>query len=107
MPNRPRPALPWKTAGVMRVIISGAGVAGLTLAWWLARGGCSVLIVEKASTLRDEGFLVDFFGSGYDIAERMHLLPRLRSLDLRVACVSWIDKREREFANLHFDRFKR
>jgi 2-polyprenyl-6-methoxyphenol hydroxylase-like FAD-dependent oxidoreductase len=91
----------------MRVIISGAGVAGLTLAWWLARGGCSVLIVEKASSLRDEGFLVDFFGSGYDIAERMHLLPRLLALDLGVARVSWIDKSEHEFARLHFARFRR
>jgi 2-polyprenyl-6-methoxyphenol hydroxylase-like FAD-dependent oxidoreductase len=91
----------------MKVIISGAGIAGLTLAWWLARGGCSVLIVEKAPVLRDEGFLVDFFGSGYDIAERMHLLPRLHSLDLQVAQVSWIDKREHEFARLRFDKFKR
>jgi 2-polyprenyl-6-methoxyphenol hydroxylase-like FAD-dependent oxidoreductase len=91
----------------MRVIISGAGIAGLTLAWWLARGGCDVLIVEKASALRDEGFLVDFFGSGYDIAARMGLLPRLHELDLRVASVSWIDKREHEFARLHFERFKR
>ena len=62
---------------------------------------------REGVSLRDEGFLVDFFGSGYDIAERMHLLPRLRSLDLGVARVSWIDKREHEFARLHFDRFKR
>ena len=41
----------------MRVIICGAGIAGLSLAWWLARDGWDVLIVERAPGLRDEGAL--------------------------------------------------
>jgi 2-polyprenyl-6-methoxyphenol hydroxylase-like FAD-dependent oxidoreductase len=91
----------------MRAIICGAGIAGLTLAWWLGRGGWSVLIVEKAPSLRDEGYMFDFFGSGYDVAERMNLLPRLQALGYHVSRVSWIDERERTFAMLDHGMFRR
>ena len=59
-----------QTTGVDRLaVVCGAGIAGLTVAWWLDRDGWDVLLVERASGLRDEGYLVDFFGAGYDVAE--------------------------------------
>ncbi|GAB7036560.1 MULTISPECIES: FAD-dependent oxidoreductase [Catenuloplanes] len=60
-----------------RATICGAGIAGLTLAWWLTRDGWTVTLVERAPGPRGEGYLMDFFGSGYDVAERMGLLPTL------------------------------
>jgi 2-polyprenyl-6-methoxyphenol hydroxylase-like FAD-dependent oxidoreductase len=91
----------------MRAIICGAGIAGLTLAWWLGRGGCNVLVIEKASRLRDEGYMFDFFGSGYDVAEQMHLLPRLQAFAYDVHRVSWIDERERVISFLDYEMFRR
>ncbi|MCT9009919.1 FAD-dependent monooxygenase [Streptomyces rhizosphaerihabitans] len=44
------------------VLISGAGVAGPTLALGLARYGARVTVVEKAPDLREGGFPVDFRG---------------------------------------------
>ena len=38
-----------------RILISGAGVAGPALAWWLARRGFEVTVVERASAVRDGG----------------------------------------------------
>jgi 2-polyprenyl-6-methoxyphenol hydroxylase-like FAD-dependent oxidoreductase len=35
-------------------------------------------VVEHAPGLRTEGYMMDFFGSGYDVADLMGLLPRLR-----------------------------
>ena len=61
----------------MNILISGAGIAGLTNAFWLLRTGHKVTIVEKSPSLRDEGYMIDFFGAGYDVAERMGLLPGL------------------------------
>jgi 2-polyprenyl-6-methoxyphenol hydroxylase-like FAD-dependent oxidoreductase len=62
----------------MRVLISGAGIAGPTLAYWLARYGFAPTIVEAAPRLRTGGYLIDFWGVAYDIAERMGLLPKIK-----------------------------
>ena len=53
------------------ILISGAGVAGPTLAFWLNAAGCRPTIVERARGIRAGGYVIDFWGRGYDIAERM------------------------------------
>lgn len=42
----------------VRVLICGAGIAGLTLAWCLERRGHDPVIVERAAHLRDEGYML-------------------------------------------------
>ena len=61
----------------MKVLIVGAGIGGLTLALCLRRAGHAVVVLEKSPRLRDEGYMIDFFGSGYDAAERLGLLPAI------------------------------
>src|SRR4051794_3023778 len=61
-----------------RVLISGAGIAGLTLAYWLHHHGFEPTLIEQAPRLRPEGYAIDFAGSGWDVAERMKLIPTLR-----------------------------
>ena len=56
---------------VKTVLISGAGIAGPTLAFWLKAAGFEPTIVERAPELRRGGYVIDFWGLGYDIAERM------------------------------------
>jgi 2-polyprenyl-6-methoxyphenol hydroxylase-like FAD-dependent oxidoreductase len=55
----------------MKIAISGAGVAGPTLAYWLLRTGHEVTLVEQAPSFRAGGYVIDFWGVGYTIAERM------------------------------------
>jgi 2-polyprenyl-6-methoxyphenol hydroxylase-like FAD-dependent oxidoreductase len=62
----------------MKVLISGAGVAGPTLAFWLSRYGLEPTIVERAPQLRTGGYIIDFWGVGFDVADRMGLLPEVR-----------------------------
>ncbi|MCA0295277.1 MAG: FAD-binding domain [Actinobacteria bacterium] len=62
----------------MRILIVGAGIAGATLAYWLHRAGHEVTLVERAPKLREGGYLVDFWGAGFDVAERMGIVPELR-----------------------------
>ncbi len=45
-----------------RVLISGAGVAGLTLAYWLKQYGFEPTIVEKHPSLRTGGYKIDLRG---------------------------------------------
>lgn len=61
----------------MRVLISGAGLAGLTAAYWLRENGHDPVVVERSDRLRDDGYGLDFFGAGYDVAERMGIIPDL------------------------------
>lgn len=75
----------------MDVLISGCGIAGPTLAWWLARAGHTVTILEKAPALRTGGYVIDFWGKGYDLAERMGLMPRLEAAGYHVREVRFVD----------------
>lgn len=55
------------------VLISGGGIAGPALAFWLKAGGFQPTLVEQAPQLRRGGYVIDFWGLGYWIAERMGL----------------------------------
>ncbi len=62
----------------MRILISGAGIAGPTLAYWLDRYGFTPTLIETAPRLRTGGYIIDFWGAGFDIADRMGVLPEIR-----------------------------
>ncbi|MDJ0356315.1 FAD-binding domain [Paenarthrobacter sp. PH39-S1] len=62
----------------MKVLVVGAGIAGPTAAFWLTRAGHEVTLVEQAPELRSGGYLIDFWGAGFDVAEKMGILPELR-----------------------------
>jgi len=59
--------------GDKTVLISGAGIAGPTLAFWLKAAGFQPTLIDHAPALRSGGYVIDFWGLGYDIAERMGL----------------------------------
>ncbi|MGE0219973.1 FAD-dependent monooxygenase [Mycolicibacterium sp.] len=62
----------------MRVLISGASIAGPVTAYWLARHGVDVTVVEQAPALRKTGgHAVDLFRPAMDISEQMGVLPRV------------------------------
>jgi len=91
----------------VRVLISGAGIAGLTLAWWLHRYGFQPTIVEKSPVLRTGGYIIDFWGAGYEIAERMGLLPRLRQVGYRVQEVRVVNAEGHRISGFCTDAFWR
>lgn len=75
----------------MRIAINGAGVAGATLAWWLRKSGHDVLLVEQSPAFRRGGYAIDFWGIGYDVAEKMGLIPRIRELGYQVKEMRYVD----------------
>ncbi|SDD77008.1 FAD-dependent monooxygenase [Actinokineospora iranica] len=65
----------------MRILISGASIAGPVLAYWLTKHGFSVTVVERAPTPRKTGgHAVDLFRPAMDISERMGVLPRIEAM---------------------------
>jgi 2-polyprenyl-6-methoxyphenol hydroxylase-like FAD-dependent oxidoreductase len=91
----------------MRIIINGVGIAGPTLAYWLRKAGHEVLLVEAAPHLRTGGYVIDFGLVGYDIAEKMGLIPRLRELGYRVRETRFVDRQGRTNASLLTDSLAR
>jgi len=91
----------------MRIVINGAGIAGPTLAYWLQKSGHEVLLVEESPQLRSGGYIIDFWGIGYDIAEKMGLIPQIRELGYQVREVRFVDPHGRKSGGFSVDVFNR
>jgi 2-polyprenyl-6-methoxyphenol hydroxylase-like FAD-dependent oxidoreductase len=87
----------------MKVIICGAGIAGLALARLLTHAGWDCLVVEqRPQERRGGGYMIDFFGAGFDSAEAMGLLPRLRQLAYPVEELTYVNRRGQPVAGLSY-----
>jgi 2-polyprenyl-6-methoxyphenol hydroxylase-like FAD-dependent oxidoreductase len=85
---------------VTDVLISGAGVAGSTLAYWLARHGLRPTVVERAQGTRSSGNPVDVRGPAVPVVEAMGLVPRLRAAATATKAVSLVDASGRQLARM-------
>lgn len=64
----------------MRVLISGASVAGPVAAYWLARYGFEVTVVERAATGHQAGgHAVDLFRPAMQVVQRMGVVDAIRA----------------------------
>lgn len=91
----------------MRVAINGAGIAGPTLAFWLGRSGHDVLLLEEAAELRTGGYIVDFWGLGYDIAEKMGIIGAVCDRGYRVKEVRLVNSDGKATGGFDVDVFWR
>ncbi len=82
----------------LSVLISGVGVAGPTLAYWLNHYGFTTTLAERAPVLRSGGYVIDFWGLGYDIAELMGLLPEIESVGYHIQELRIVDERGQRVA---------
>jgi 2-polyprenyl-6-methoxyphenol hydroxylase-like FAD-dependent oxidoreductase len=84
---------------IMRILISGASLAGPSLAFWLARAGHEVTVVERARRPRTGGSPIDVRGPAVDVAERMGLLPAIQRARVRTEGIECVDARGRRTAS--------
>jgi len=76
----------------MNILICGAGIAGLTAVYWLQQSGHTCTVIEKAKDIRTEGYMIDFGGSGWDVADRMGLIPALQARQSDVNMLNFMNK---------------
>jgi 2-polyprenyl-6-methoxyphenol hydroxylase-like FAD-dependent oxidoreductase len=76
-----------------KALISGAGIAGATAAYWLAKAGFQVTVVEQAQDMRSSGSPIDVRGSAVDVAERMGVMARIRASDPCVRDMVFVNAR--------------
>ncbi len=77
------------------ILICGGGIAGLTLGFWLQKYGFQPVVVEIAPSMRTGGYMLDFWGVGYIVAERMDILDMLKAEQERYKM------QELDFVNRH------
>src|SRR3546814_3441516 len=76
---------------VKNVLISGASIAGPAAAYWLARYGMSVTVVEKSDSLRGGGYPIDIRGSAVQVVKRMGLYERLKQNHVDTHFIEFVD----------------
>lgn len=79
-----------------KILIQGAGIAGLAAAWWLKQRGFAPTIVEKAPDLRCDGFVLSLGGSGYRIAGQMGILEGLEAKGVELGRTQFRDSQGRD-----------
>ncbi|WP_348647304.1 FAD-dependent oxidoreductase [Aestuariivirga sp. YIM B02566] len=88
----------------LRILVCGGGIAGPALAYWLARNGNRVVVVERFPALRATGAQVDLRGQGIAAAKRMGLIGAIQSKLVDEAGVSFVDSRGRTKATIMANR---
>lgn len=91
----------------MKILISGAGIAGPTLAYWLSHYGLKPTIVETAPGLRTGGYVIDFWGAGFEIADRMGLLPEINRKGYMIQEVRVVDRNGKRVTGFPAEAFSR
>ena len=90
----------------MSVLISGAGIAGPTLAYWLSVYGVKSTLIERAPQLRTGGYAIDFWGLGFDIAERMGILPDLKRDGYNIKELRIVNAKGQRIGGFNVDIFR-
>ena len=82
------------------VLVSGAGIAGPTLVFWLKAAGFQPTLVEHAPALRTGGYVIDFWGLGYDVARHMSLVSEIDCIGYHVREMRIVNARGERIAGL-------
>jgi 2-polyprenyl-6-methoxyphenol hydroxylase-like FAD-dependent oxidoreductase len=91
----------------VKVLINGAGIAGMTLAWALVREGHDVMVTENSPGPRDDGYMIDFFGPGWEAAKNMDLLPDLERIHYPIEHLTFINSKGDEKFSLPYSRLRK
>lgn len=83
-------------------MISGAGVAGLTCAIWLARAGFKPVVIEKSPEIRADGFIVSLSHASYHYAKSLGLYEKIAAKYSGIKESSYHDCRGKAMLTLDF-----
>lgn len=85
------------------VLISGAGVAGLTLAYWLKRYGFVPTLIEKHPSLRTGGYKIDLRGAALEVLRRMGIYSAIVESRTAIAHAICVDEEGNQVTQMSAD----
>lgn len=89
-----------------RVLISGGGIAGLSLAIQLRKKGWQPEVIEKADQPRTGGYSMDIFATGWDAMERIGILSDVLGLPHPIKFLEMHDGKVGRYIKLPLARIK-
>ncbi|MEO6085882.1 MAG: FAD-dependent monooxygenase [Umezawaea sp.] len=87
------------------VLISGAGIAGLSLAYWLRHHGFHPTLVERAPALRSGGQAVDIRGTAREAVTRMGIMDTVRAHHTGTHGIAWLNEKGERVSTMTGDAF--
>jgi 2-polyprenyl-6-methoxyphenol hydroxylase-like FAD-dependent oxidoreductase len=89
----------------MRILISGGGIAGLTLAYWLHQYGFQPIVIDKATEFKRIGYPLGTYGASVQILEKMGLLDTLVEKSIPLTTSAFVDRTGRMIRRLDMGKF--
>jgi 2-polyprenyl-6-methoxyphenol hydroxylase-like FAD-dependent oxidoreductase len=87
------------------ILISGASVAGPSLAYWLSRYGFEPTVVESAPAPRSGGNAIDIRGGSREVAERMGIMPAVSQALTQQRGMSFVNQEGQPQATMSVELF--
>jgi 2-polyprenyl-6-methoxyphenol hydroxylase-like FAD-dependent oxidoreductase len=89
------------------ILISGASIAGPTLAYWLKRYGFTPTVIERAPHLREGGYPVDVRFEAVQVAKLMGIWPRLQHEQTTLGEMSFINERHQRISRVNLQAVRK
>ncbi|KAK3290979.1 uncharacterized protein B0H64DRAFT_411076 [Chaetomium fimeti] len=86
----------------LRVLIVGASIAGPAAAYWFAKAGAQVTVIERFPKLRTNGQNVDIRSVGVTVMRKIPgMEAAVRAKAVPMTGISFVDTHDRPFATIH------
>ncbi len=83
------------------ILISGASIAGPTLAYWLKRYGFTPTVIERVPQLREGGYPVDVRFEAVQVARLMGIWSRLQQEKTTIEEMSFVNERNQRISRVN------
>lgn len=90
-----------------RILISGGGIAGLSLAYWLVKYGFQPVVVEKSPKPREQGYAITLGGAGLEILRKMGRYDDLQGRNIQPGDNCYLDRGGRPVFRLDYGKLTR
>src|SRR5437868_10152263 len=89
------------------ILISGASIAGPTLAYWLKRYGFTPTVIERAPQLREGGYPIDVRHEAVQVARLMGIWSRLQQEKTTFDEVSFVNERNQRIGRVNIQAVRK
>ncbi len=83
------------------ILISGASIAGPTLAYWLKRYGFNPTVIERAPHLREGGYPVDVRNEAVQVAKLMGIWEQMQQEKTNFGEISFVNERNQRISRVN------